>query len=307
MILVNKVLRNTLECVNEGIVILNEDLEVLYWNNYMEYLTFMNIEKVFYRNVYEVLPGLNKQYFKDLIEQVVKNHGEMFFSAAMHKDLINKKRKVNLKISKLEESNNNYILLEFIDVTSQIFRINQLKGYINKLHILNEELKEKEKTINNLAYYDSLTGLANRTLFYKMADKFYNNCRRGQHLLALMFIDVNKFKNINDTYGHKIGDEILKEVSKVLINSTRKGDLVARFGGDEFLVLLPSVKKYEDIEVVASRILSIKNKPFKLGEIEINISLSLGISAYPKDGDNVEELITKADKKMYIQKRNIYI
>lgn len=303
----NKVLRNTLECVNEGIVILNEDLEVLYWNNYMEYLTFMNIEKVFYRNVYEVLPGLNKQYFKDLIEQVVKNHGEMFFSAAMHKDLINKKRKVNLKISKLEESNNNYILLEFIDVTSQIFRINQLKGYINKLHILNEELKEKEKTINNLAYYDSLTGLANRTLFYKMADKFYNNCRRGQHLLALMFIDVNKFKNINDTYGHKIGDEILKEVSKVLINSTRKGDLVARFGGDEFLVLLPSVKKYEDIEVVASRILSIKNKPFKLGEIEINISLSLGISAYPKDGDNVEELITKADKKMYIQKRNIYI
>lgn len=306
MILVNKVLKNTLECVNEGIVILNEDLEILYWNNYMEYLTFMNIDKVFYRNVYEVLPGLNKQYFKNLIEQVVENHGEMFFSAAMHKDLISKKRKLNLKISKLEESSNNYILLEFIDVTSQIFRINQLKEYINKLHVLNEELKEKEKTINNLAYYDSLTGLANRTLFYKMADKFYNNSRRGENLLALMFIDVNKFKNINDTYGHKIGDEILREVSKVLINSTRKGDLVARFGGDEFLVLLPAIKKYEDIEVVASRILNIKDKPFKLGEIEVNISLSLGISAYPKDGDNIEELITKADKKMYVQKRNGY-
>lgn len=306
MILVNKVLKNTLECVNEGIVILNEDLEILYWNNYMEYLTFMNVEKVFYRNVYKVLPGLNKQYFKNLIEQVVKNHGEMFFSAAMHKDLISKKRKLNLKISKLEESSNNYILLEFIDVTNQFFRINQLKGYINKLHVLNEELKEKEKTINNLAYYDSLTGLANRTLFYKMADKFCNNSQRGENLLALMFIDINKFKNINDTYGHKIGDEILREVSKVLINSTRKGDLVSRFGGDEFLVLLPAIKKYEDIEVVASRILNIKNKPFKLGEIEINISLSLGISSYPKDGDNIEELITKADKKMYIQKRNGY-
>ena len=252
------------------------------------------------------MPGLNKQYFKDLILQIWRNDIEMFFSAAMHKDLISCKRKLNLKISKLEESSKNYILLEFIDVTSQILRINQLKGYISKLHVLNEKLKEKEKTINNLAYYDSLTGLANRTLFYKMANKFYNNSKRGNQLLALIFIDVDKFKNINDTYGHKVGDEILKEVSKLLMNSTRKGDLVARFGGDEFLVLLPCIKKYEDIKIVESRIQSIKDKTLKLGEIEIKISLSLGISAYPKDGNNIEELITKADKKMYIQKRNEY-
>lgn len=306
MILVNEILRSTVECVNEGIVILNEDLEILYWNNYMSYLTSMSIENVFYRNIYDVLPGINKQYFKDLILQILRNNVEMFFSAAMHKDLINTKKKLNLKISKLEESSKNYILLEFIDVTSQFLRINQLKGYISKLHMLNEKLKEKEKTINNLAYYDSLTGLANRTFFYKMANKFHNNSKRSKLLLALMFIDVNKFKNINDTYGHKIGDEILKEVSKVLINSTRNGDVVARFGGDEFLVLLPSIKKYEDIDVVASRILNIKNTPFKLDEFEINISLSLGISVYPKDGDNIDELITKADKKMYIQKRNGY-
>ena len=139
-----------------------------------------------------------------------------------------------------------------------------------------------------------------------MANKFYNNSKRGNQLLALIFIDVDKFKNINDTYGHKVGDEILKEVSKLLMNSTRKGDLVARFGGDEFLVLLPCIKKYEDIKIVESRIQSIKDKTLKLGEIEIKISLSLGISAYPKDGNNIEELITKADKKMYIQKRNEY-
>jgi diguanylate cyclase len=306
MILMYKIMKSTLDNVNEGIVIINEDLEILYWNNYMKYLTSMNIDKVFYRNIYDVLPGLDKKYFKDLIHQVAENDSKMFFSAAMHKDLINSKRKLNLKISKLEEDGKNCILFEFIDVTSQFFRINHLKEYVNGLYILNEELKEKEKTINNLAYYDSLTGLANRTMFYKMADKFYNNSKRNELLLALMFIDVNKFKNINDTYGHKIGDEVLKEVGKVLINSTREGDIAARFGGDEFLVLLPFIKKYEDIKVITSRILDIRNKSFKLGENEINISLSLGVSVYPKDGDTIDELITKADKKMYIEKRNGY-
>lgn len=298
----DKILHNTLDSINEGIAILNEKLEIVYWNNYMEYLTAKNLEKVIHNNLYDVLPSLNKKYFKNLIQDVIKNDCKIFLSAAMHKGVINANRKLNLKISRIENPNTSVIVIEFIDVTNQFLRIEQLKEHVNELYILNEKLKEKEKTINNLAYYDPLTGVANRVLFYKIAEKFYNNSKRHNSLLGLMFIDIDKFKNINDTYGHKIGDEILISVSKILTNSTRKEDLVSRFGGDEFVILLPSLKNYRDIENIASRIVNDENKILKLDENEIKISLSLGISLYPNDGDNIDELIVKADKAMYIAK-----
>lgn len=298
----DKILKNTLGSINEGIIILNEKFQILYWNNYMEYLTGMKLEYVVRSNIYDILQSLNKNYFKGLLENVIKDECKVFFSAAMHKNLISGNKKLNLKVSKLKSEGKSFILLEFIDVTNQFLHIEQLRKYIQDLSLLNKKLKEKEKIIEELAYYDKLTGVPNRTLFYKYAEKFFYNAKRNNSLLGLMFIDVNKFKNINDTYGHKVGDKVLIKVANILTEATRKNDVVARYGGDEFLILLPNIKRIDNYNVIASRIIDNKNKIIDVEEQKIKISLSIGVSFYPKDGDNIDKLIVKADKAMYIAK-----
>lgn len=297
-----RILFSVLNSINEGVVILNENLEIVFWNNYMEYLTGINKKNAINNNVYNILTRLDKGYFKVAIDSTIKDGRKMFFSAAMHKNLVNDKQRLNLKISKIDNGNLSAVLLEFIDVTNQFERIDQLKNYIDELHILNEELKEKEKTINRLAYYDGLTELPNRTLFYKISDKFLSEARRKKSLLGLLFIDVDKFKNINDTYGHKRGDEVIIQVSKILSSSIRESDTICRFGGDEFVILLPYIKNYDDCKEIVSRIMSEKDKVIKDEKDSINIGLSIGVSFYPKDASNIDELISKADKAMYVAK-----
>lgn len=298
----DRVLYDVLSNINEGIVVLNEKLEICLWNNYMEQITGISKEQAINSNIYTILPSLNKTYFNKSIYDVLNNGYKFFFSAAMHKKLLNDTQDLNLKISRSEKDGSRYLLLEFTDVTNQFARINQLKGYINELSLLNKELKEKEQVIKKLAYYDSLTGLANRALFYEIAEKFLANAKRNNDLLGMMFIDIDKFKGINDTYGHKIGDNVIIEASKVLKSSIRESDIVARFGGDEFLVLLPHINSYSNSETIASRILNSSNKTINCNGTDIKISLSIGISFFPCSGDNIDELIFKADKAMYTAK-----
>lgn len=298
MISVDRILYDILDSINEGIIILNEELKILFWNSHMERLTHINGEEVINSSIYDVIPGLNKGYFNEIINSVLNDGRKMFFSAAMHKDLLTNNKNLNLKINRIDKDNSNFILIEFIDVTNQFLRIDQLKKYVNELYTLNKELKAKERTIKKLAYYDGLTGLANRMLFYELADKFSVSDTRKNGLLGLMFIDVDKFKYINDTYGHKTGDEVLIHVAKILKESTRKGDIVARFAGDEFLILLPFIKSYHDCEVVASRITN-SNKVLLCGRDEIKISLSIGVSVLQNDGNDIDELVLQADRAMY--------
>ncbi|WP_313342005.1 diguanylate cyclase domain-containing protein [Sedimentibacter sp.] len=294
-----------LDCLNEGIVIINEKLEICYWNSFMELITNLSLEQVEGKNIFVVLPNLNTNYFKKSANDLFKSGNKIFFSAAMHKHLVNDNIELNLNLSLINngEEESKYLLLEFINVTSQFLQINKLKQYINELIELNKQLKEKEKIIENLAYYDNLTGVSNRTLFYKIAGNMLENAKRSNSKMCLMFIDVDKFKSINDNYGHEAGDKVIVRVSEILKNAVRKNDIVARYGGDEFLVLLPQIKSFDDHKAVISRIADNKNDIIKLEGNAIKISLSIGVSFYPDDGDNLDKLITKADKEMYISKR----
>lgn len=161
------------------------------------------------------------------------------------------------------------------------------------------EKKNNEKAIRKLAYYDQLTGTYNRKIFIEKAEKELAIARSNKTKSALIMLDLDKFKEINDTYGHQCGDEILKISAKRIKNIIRKGDFAGRYGGDELLIFISNIKKEPDIEIIARRIIRSLKIPIDVEGVVICPSASLGISIYPNDGSNVDDLLRVADKNLY--------
>ncbi len=171
------------------------------------------------------------------------------------------------------------------------------------------ERKKLEDAIKYQAYHDALTGLPNRTLFIDHLNLELAQARRNHKLLATMFLDLDRFKIINDTLGHTTGDHLLKAVSERLKTCVRESDTVARMGGDEFNILLADMAHAEHAATIAEKIISVFKGPFEIGGIDLHVTTSIGISLYPGDGENAETLLKNADTAMYNAKeagRNNY-
>lgn len=162
--------------------------------------------------------------------------------------------------------------------------------------------KEMEEQVQHLAYHDPLTGLPNRMLFTDRLQQALATAKRDHAQLALLFIDLDKFKPINDTHGHHVGDLLLKEVAQRIRYCLRVSDTVARIGGDEFVVLLPMIKAEQDALEVAEKIRCSLNQPFELAGHSLSISSSTGIAIYPEHGDEEKKLMKNADAAMYYAK-----
>lgn len=164
--------------------------------------------------------------------------------------------------------------------------------------------KDFENKIIELAQYDSLTGVVKRDIFYDRIEKAISLAKRNGIKLAVLFIDIDNFKHINDAHGHLAGDYTLKETAKRLKKCTRTHDTVARFGGDEFVVLLEGIKEEaEDCNIVAARIIKCINEPIQYENSVINISGSMGIAIYPECSDNSSGLVTSADAALQYAKQ----
>ena len=161
------------------------------------------------------------------------------------------------------------------------------------------ERKRAEEMIRHMAYHDALTDLPNRTLFTDRLNIALANARRAGQMVAVLFLDLDRFKAVNDTVGHALGDQLLRRVAERLTTLVRDGDTVARAGGDEFTVLLPNVTKMEDVVDVATRIAKTFRKPWSVGEHEFRVTASIGIAVYPDDGDGADLLVKNADTAMY--------
>lgn len=153
-----------------------------------------------------------------------------------------------------------------------------------------------------LSYYDELTGLANRRLFMDRLQQSINFTLRKNLSFSLLFLDLDQFKTVNDTLGHTAGDEVLKEAAKRLLSALRDSDVAARFGGDEFALLLPETSR-EASALVAEKIIKSLKNAYVFGEQLINLGVSIGIAVYPEDGNNCEALIKQADSAMYYAKK----
>ena len=161
------------------------------------------------------------------------------------------------------------------------------------------ERKQAEEIINYQLYHDVLTSLPNRTLFRDRLELAITHAKRNKHKLAVMFLDLDGFKIINDSLGHLTGDELLQAVASRLRCCLREGDTLARVGGDEFNLLLPQIKRHSDAAKIAEKIISNLKKPFVIEGHEVFIGLSIGIALYPDDGAHIEALIKNADMAMY--------
>jgi diguanylate cyclase (GGDEF)-like protein/PAS domain S-box-containing protein len=183
-----------------------------------------------------------------------------------------------------------------------IIAIHNNKGELtNYISIVNDisEKKQKETLIHNLAYFDSLTELPNRALFQERVSRRIHSLKRSGKKMALFFIDMDNFKNINDTFGHFTGDRFLIEVAGLMKGLLREQDTLARLGGDEFTIAIEDIESLVDIASIAQKIIDTFDKPVKIGSKEFYTGASVGISIYPDDAQSYEELVKAADTAMY--------
>jgi len=165
------------------------------------------------------------------------------------------------------------------------------------------ERKRAEARLNQLAHYDVLTGLPNRALIHDRLRQAMARAERGQTLLAVMFLDLDRFKEINDSLGHAAGDEVLKEAARRLQSCLRSTDSVGRLGGDEFTVLLEDVHHVDEITVVAGKILAAFGEPAEVAGHELRLSTSIGVTVFPLDDQDADTLLKNADMAMYQAKQ----
>ena len=161
------------------------------------------------------------------------------------------------------------------------------------------ERKKTEQQLNYIATHDSLTGLPNRVLFVDRLKMALTHAKRNKHKLAVMMLDLDRFKNINDTLGHVAGDLLLKEIGIRLAGLLRQNDTVSRFGGDEFIILLPEIVRIDDAREVAEKIIKIIQQPVVFDSCKFYISTSIGIAIYPDDCQDIDSLMKNADTAMY--------
>ena len=200
---------------------------------------------------------------------------------------------------------------DFTDIGRLVMLLNarQIKRRMGKERIILlaieniTERKKSEEKIRQMVFHDSLTGLPNRKLFSDRLDIALAHARRNKKQVGVAMLDLDNFKGVNDTLGHDMGDLLLKATAERLTASLRKDDTVARFGGDEFVLILPDLEIIEDSILVAQQIVDSFCKPFPIGTRELVVTMSIGISVYPNDGTDECTLLKNADIAMYEAKQ----
>lgn len=174
----------------------------------------------------------------------------------------------------------------------------KVSSYLAICHDITDR-RRREEQIRHQAHYDPLTDLPNRILLTDRVERALQMAQRQQTQLALLFVDLDRFKPINDTYGHAVGDLMLQQVAQRMSDSLRASDIIGRIGGDEFVIVLPVVKEAEALSQIAQKIVASVNRPYRIDGVDMEVSCSIGISLYPENGKSMLELMRSADEAMY--------
>ncbi|MBJ7313745.1 diguanylate cyclase domain-containing protein [Rugamonas sp. CCM 8940] len=193
---------------------------------------------------------------------------------------------------------------DFISKPFDLLEVHKRIHNMLEVRLLYKELAQYSKQQQELALHDPLTGLPNRRLLEDRIANTLQHARRKQNKAAVMYLDLDGFKTINDTHGHAYGDEILKQVAQRLANSSRKEDTVARVGGDEFIIVMGDLACLGDAQEPAAKLIDVVSEPYLVNGLLLNLSTSIGIGIFPDDADSVDALIAVADSALYCAKRS---
>jgi diguanylate cyclase (GGDEF)-like protein/PAS domain S-box-containing protein len=190
------------------------------------------------------------------------------------------------------------IYLQELSISTVVDDYDEVRNYVAIFADITSR-KDREERLEYLATHDSLTDLPNRALFYDRLNHALTRAQRNQCLVAVMFLDLDGFKEVNDTYGHALGDRLLKAVAQRLESCVRQSDTMARLGGDEFAGLIDELTSLAGATIVAQNLITALEKPFLIDAVELSVTGSIGVSVYPIDGGNADLLLRKADVAMY--------
>ncbi|MGN0920536.1 MAG: putative bifunctional diguanylate cyclase/phosphodiesterase [Cellvibrio sp.] len=208
---------------------------------------------------------------------------------------------VEMDLMHKDDTVHTYLLIKFPlqNKNGDMFGICTIGTDVTDRKSVETKLSEQQSQINFMSFYDTLTGLPNRSLFYDRINYGITRAKRTNSQLALLLLDVDRFKNINDSLGHEAGDSLLKIIAMRLVDSVRDLDTVARLGGDEFVVVLEGVNNTADVMHEANLLLESLSQPITISGHEISTTVSIGITMYPNDGSSTDELLKNADIAMY--------
>ena len=258
-----------------------------------------DIEDLIGKTVYDIFPQQQADAFYQADEQVLQQQQEQEYEETLT-NLFGKTYSIATKRSLHRDAEGNVLLVGVIrDITMRKSLEESLRRTTQELSQSNQELRDSQTKLHYLANHDSLTGLPNRQLFQEKLQQSIEWAASGSRMVALLFIDLDGFKQVNDSLGHYVGDQLLKSVAKRLIASLRVSDTVARLGGDEFTVILTTVPGESEVEQVAQKIIDTLALPYSFDGQLAQVSASVGIAIYPIHYDSTERLLQGADEAMY--------
>ncbi|RJP33650.1 MAG: diguanylate cyclase [Candidatus Omnitrophota bacterium] len=289
--------------INVGIFVIDEKLDIVVWNKFMETNSGKSTAEVYGKNIFECFPELPRMWFERKVKSVflLKNFAftswrqrPYLFRFPHHRPVTGGVDSMRQDCTFLPVLNDRgevkFICITLIDVTeTSIYQT-----------MLNETMLGLEK----LSQKDALTGLLNRREFTRQLDREFKRALRYGKELSFALIDLDHFKKVNDTYGHLAGDEILRQVSRLCVNSMRDTDIVARFGGEEFAVLFPEQGEKGAMEAIERFRKQIEKEAMIFETQSISVTISAGVSALNRNTKDANDLIRKADAALYESKKN---
>ncbi|MEQ9062299.1 MAG: EAL domain-containing protein [Gammaproteobacteria bacterium] len=310
-------LEQILDACHAGVIVVDGDGAIRTWNAWMAHATGLPATTVRGRRLVDVFGSGISTRLLDAVDDALRGGLSAVLSPRLNHHPLPLERVrngsgavarmhqyVSVGAIKLDaDSNRRGCVINVSDISAAQEREFKLRAQAEELHALTAELMRTQDQARHLAFHDALTGLANRSLFQDRVHMAVEHARRHASMCAVMLIDIDDFKHVNDTYGHDVGDALLREVAHRVRGCLRATDTAARLGGDEFAVIQTDLASPHGAEVLAHKIIDKLREARLVGGHELAIRASLGIAVFPHDGDNAAELLKRADLAMYVSKR----
>lgn len=302
----DKYLSEVMDKMHMGITIIDDAFTIRLWNQWLTNKTGIYESEAYGTPIGVCAKKFQMSKYCAVLSEVLKTGNTRFLSGAIHKSFFSRAEDLeaeqimqNLQVDRIDLDGRHFLMLQVTDITNHYQKVQKMQTFIKHLESENVEIRSVEAETRKLAMHDALTGLPNRAFFMEKLESWLDKAKKNQENLSVCFVDVDFFKRINDAYGHQAGDEVLREFAHRLTNGVRTDDFVARLSGDEFAIILPSVRNEEAIIKIIRSILRQFESPFFIGDVLVTISCSIGVANFPLHGHDVASVLEKADKALY--------